>query len=87
MFNFEMDVNNYFTCLPVLELVLFVAAIITYGIYLCYMFVLFRIRIFNIYIYKYIKSMSLISLILQQYNGTLYSSVDSLPERCCPHKV
>jgi small basic protein len=60
MFNFEMDLNNYFTCLHVLELLLFIAAIITYDIYLSYMFVLFGIRIF-----KYEGSMSLISLILQ----------------------
>jgi hypothetical protein len=64
MFNFEMNLSNYFTYLHVLELLLFIAAIITYGIYLSYMFVLFEIRIFNIY--KYIESMSLISLILQQ---------------------
>jgi hypothetical protein len=63
-FNFEMDLSNYFTYLHVLELLLFILAIIKYGIYLSYMFVLFRIRIFNIY--KYIESMSLISLILQQ---------------------
>jgi hypothetical protein len=41
MFNFEMDLSNYFTCLHVLELLLFIAATITYGIYLSYMFVLF----------------------------------------------
>jgi hypothetical protein len=38
------------------------SAIIIYGIYLSYMFVLFGIRIFNIF--KYEGSMSLISLIL-----------------------
>jgi hypothetical protein len=64
MFNFEMDLSSYFTCLHVLELPLFIAAIITYGIYLSYMPVLFRINIFNIF--KYNGSMSLISLILQQ---------------------
>jgi small basic protein len=64
MFNFEIDLSNYFTCLHVIELLLFIAAIILYGIYLSYVFVLFGIRIFNIY--KYIESMSLISLILQQ---------------------
>jgi small basic protein len=64
MFNIEMDMSSYFTCFHVLELLLFIADIITYGIYLSYMFVLFRIRIFNIF--KYVESMSLISLKLQQ---------------------
>jgi hypothetical protein len=64
MFNTEMDLSSYFTCFHVLELLLFIAAIITYGIYLSYMFVLFGIIIFNIF--KYVKSMSLISLKLQQ---------------------
>jgi hypothetical protein len=41
-----------------------IAAIITYGIYLSYMFVLFEIKIFNIF--KYVESMSLISFKLQQ---------------------
>jgi hypothetical protein len=50
--------------LHVLELLLFIAAIISYGIYVSYMIVLFRIKIFNIY--KYVESMSLISLNLQQ---------------------
>jgi small basic protein len=64
MFNFEMDLCSYFTCLHVLELLLFIVAIITYGIYMSYMVVLFGIRIFNLF--KYEGSMSLISLILQQ---------------------
>ena len=64
MFNYKMDLSSYFTCLHVLELLLFIAAIITYGIYLSYMPVLFRINIFNIF--KYVERMSLISLILQQ---------------------
>jgi hypothetical protein len=64
MFNYEMDLSSYFTCLHVLELLLFIAAIITYDICLSYMLVLFRIKIFNIF--KYDGSMSLISLILQQ---------------------
>jgi hypothetical protein len=64
MFNYEMDLSSYFTCLHVLELLLFIAAIITYDIYLNYMIVLFGIRIFNLF--KYVESMSLISLILQQ---------------------
>jgi small basic protein len=64
MFNSEMDLSSYFTRLHVLELLPFIAAIITYDIYLSYMIVLFRIRIFNIFKYK--RSMSLISLILQQ---------------------
>jgi small basic protein len=63
MFNFEMDLCSYFTCLHVLELLLFIAAIISYGIYLSYMIVLFGIRIFNLF--KYVESMSFISLILQ----------------------
>jgi hypothetical protein len=60
MFNFKMDLCSYFTCLHVLELLLFVAAIISYGIYLSYMIVLFGIRIFNLF--KYEGNMSLISL-------------------------
>jgi small basic protein len=64
MFNYEMDLCSYFTCLHVLKLLLFIAAIISYGIYLSYMIVLFGIKIFNIY--KYVESMSLISLNLQQ---------------------
>jgi hypothetical protein len=46
------------------SLLLFIAVIITYGIYLSYMPVLFGIRIFNLF--KYVESMSFISLILQQ---------------------
>jgi hypothetical protein len=64
MFNYEMDLYSYFTYLHVLELLLFIAAIILYGIYLSYMIVLFGIRIFNLFKNK--GSMSLISLILQQ---------------------
>jgi hypothetical protein len=64
MFNIEMDLSSYFTCFHVLELLLFIDVIITYGIYLSYMFVLFRIKIFNIC--KYVEIMSLISLKLQQ---------------------
>jgi hypothetical protein len=45
-------------------LLLFIAAIIIYDIYLSYMLVLFGIRIFNLF--KYVESMSLISLNLQQ---------------------
>jgi small basic protein len=63
MFNYKMDLSSYFTCLHVLGLLLFIAAIITYGICLSYMLVLFGIRIFNLF--KYVESMSLISLILQ----------------------
>jgi hypothetical protein len=59
MFNIEMDLSSYFTCFHVLKLLLFIAALITYGIYLSYMFVLFEIKIFNIF--KYDGSMSLIS--------------------------
>jgi hypothetical protein len=64
MFNYKMDLSSYFTCLHVLELLLFIAAIITYDICLNYMLVLFGIRIFNLF--KYMESMSLISIILQQ---------------------
>jgi hypothetical protein len=67
MFNYKMDLRCYFTCLHVLGLLLFIAAIIIYGIYLSYMPVLFRIKIFNIF--KYDGSMSLISIILQQFIG------------------
>ena len=64
MFNIEMELSSYFTYFHVLELLLFIAAIIIYGIYLSYIVVLFRIKIFNIF--KYVGSMSLISLKLQQ---------------------
>jgi hypothetical protein len=70
MFNYEMDLSSYFTCLHVLELLLFVAALITYDICLNYMIVLFGIRIFNLF--KYEGSMSLISLILQQKHLARY---------------
>jgi hypothetical protein len=63
MFNYKMDLRCYFTCLHVLELLLFIAVIIIYDICLSYMLVLFGIRIFNLF--KYEGSMSLISLILQ----------------------
>jgi hypothetical protein len=65
MFNYKMDLRCYFTCLHVLELLLFIAAIIIYDIYLSYMLVLFGIRIFNLF--KSEGSMSLISLNLQHY--------------------
>jgi hypothetical protein len=55
MFNFEMNLSSYFICLHILKLPLFIAAIITYGIYLNYMLVLFKINIFNIF--KYNRSM------------------------------
>jgi hypothetical protein len=45
-------------------LLLFIAVIITYGIYLSYMLVLFGISIFNLF--KYVEIMSLIPLNLQQ---------------------
>jgi small basic protein len=64
MFNSQMDLSSYVSCFHVLELLLFIAVIITYGIYLSYMLVLFGIRMFNIF--KYIGSMSLISLKIQQ---------------------
>jgi hypothetical protein len=65
LFNSEMDLSSYVSCFHVLELLLFIVVIITYGIYLSYISVLFRIIIFNLF--KYVESMSLISLILQQY--------------------
>ena len=46
------------------EMLLFIAVSFTYGLCLSYMLVLFRIRIFNLF--KYVGSMSLISLKLQQ---------------------
>jgi hypothetical protein len=63
MFNLQMDLSSYVSCFHLLELLLFVAVIITYGIYLSYILVLFGIKIFNIF--KIDGSMSLISLILQ----------------------
>jgi hypothetical protein len=69
MFNYEMDLCSYFTCLHVLELLLFIAAIITYGICLSYILVLFGIKIFNIF--KYDGSMSHISLILQHFKQSI----------------
>jgi hypothetical protein len=70
-----MDLSSYFTCLHVLELLLLIAAIITYGICLSYMLVLFGIRIFNLF--KYVGSMSLISIILQHQ---LYCNFSSLAD-------
>jgi hypothetical protein len=64
MFNFEMELSSYVSCFHSLELLLFIAVIITYGIYLSYIPVLFGIKIFNIF--KFDESMSLISLSLQQ---------------------
>jgi hypothetical protein len=64
MFNLQMDLSSYVSCFRLLDLLLFIAVIITYGIYLSYMSVLFGIRIFNLF--KYVESMSLISLISQQ---------------------
>jgi hypothetical protein len=64
MFNLQMDLSSHVSCFQLLELLLFIAGIIAYGIYLSYMLVLFRIRIFILF--KYEGSMSLISLILQQ---------------------
>jgi hypothetical protein len=64
MFNLQIDLSSYVSCFQLMELLLFIAVIITYGIYLSYMLVLFGIKIFNLF--KYAGSMSLISLILQQ---------------------
>jgi hypothetical protein len=55
-----MDLSSYVSCFYLLELLLFVAVIVTYDIYLSYMIVLFKIKIFNIFIYD--GSMTLISL-------------------------
>jgi hypothetical protein len=63
MFNLEMELSSYVSCFHLMELLLFIAIIITYDIYLSYMSVLFGIKIFNIF--KYDGSMSLISLSLQ----------------------
>jgi hypothetical protein len=64
MFIVEMNLSSYFTCFHALELLLFIVVIFTYDIYLSYMLVLFESRIFNIF--KYVRSMSLISIKLQQ---------------------
>jgi hypothetical protein len=48
MFNLQMDLSSYVLCFNLIELLPFVAVIITYDIYLSYMHVLFRIKIFNI---------------------------------------
>jgi small basic protein len=64
MFNLQMDPSNYVLWFQLMELLLFIAVIITYDIYLSSMLVLFEIRIFNLF--KYVRSMSLISLNLQQ---------------------
>jgi small basic protein len=63
-FNLQMNLSSYVSNFYLMELLLFVTVIITYDIYLSYILVLFRIRIFNIF--KYIESVSLICLILQQ---------------------
>jgi hypothetical protein len=44
MLNYKMDLSSYFICLHVLELLLLIAAIITYGICLSYMLVLFGLE-------------------------------------------
>jgi hypothetical protein len=64
MFNHLMDLSSYVSCFRILELLLFIAVTITYDIYLSYMHALFRIIIFNLF--KYVESMSLISINLQQ---------------------
>jgi hypothetical protein len=64
MFIVEINLSSYFTCFHALKLLLFITVIFTYDIYLSYMHVLFGIRIFNIF--KYVRSMSLISIKLQQ---------------------
>ncbi|KAJ1268195.1 hypothetical protein BS78_07G118700 [Paspalum vaginatum] len=64
MFNVEMNLSSFISGIHVLEMLLFVAVACTYGFYLSYMLVLFGIRIFNLF--KYIGSISLISLKPQQ---------------------
>jgi hypothetical protein len=78
MFIVEMNLSSYFICFHVLELLLFITVIFTYNIYLSYMLVLFGIKIFIIF--KYVRSMSLISIKLQQFIGALINcdfSIDS----------
>jgi hypothetical protein len=69
MFNVQIDMNNYVSCFHVLEMLVFVTVTITYVIYQSYMLVLFEIRILNIL--KYVGSMSLISLKLQQIDAQI----------------
>jgi hypothetical protein len=57
MFNLQMDLNSYVSCFRLLDLILFIVVIITYDIYLSYISVLFRIRIFNLF--KYVESIFL----------------------------
>jgi hypothetical protein len=54
MFNLQMDLSSYVSYFRLLDLLLFIAVIITYGIYLSYMSILFGIRIFNLF--KYVKA-------------------------------
>jgi hypothetical protein len=42
MFNFEMELSSYVSCFYLLELLLFIAIIITYDIYLSYIPVFIR---------------------------------------------
>ena len=63
MFNSQMDLSSYVSCFHVLDLLMLIVVTITYGIYISYMLILFRIRIFNLI--KYIGSLSLISLKIQ----------------------
>jgi small basic protein len=57
MFNLQIDLSSYVSCFHLLELLLFVAVIITYDIYLSYMLVLFGIKIFNLF--KYVEKLRL----------------------------
>jgi hypothetical protein len=60
----------------------FITVIITYDIYLSYISILFKIRIFNLF--KYVKNMSLISLILQHkliYGWRVISMCENLGTR------
>jgi small basic protein len=79
MFNVQMDLSSYVSCFHVLDLLILIAVTITYGIYISYMLVLFGIRIFNLF--KYIGSMSLISLKIQQHQ--VYDKYSHVYDRYC----
>jgi hypothetical protein len=55
MFNLQMELISYVSCFQLMELLPFIAVIITYDIYLNYMIILFKIKIFNLF--KYVGSM------------------------------
>jgi hypothetical protein len=57
IFNLQMNLSSYVSNFHLMKLLLFVAVIITYDIYLSYILVLFGITIFNIF--KYVESVLL----------------------------